>query len=133
MFAATIEKGKLVSACDVCLTPQPGSPPPIVPICYTNMGETAMGQPTSTKVMINGAFALTMASRIMLTTGDEPGVNGGIASGTFIQVAQFIQASTKVTIEGKPAVFMGNTTVQNNNNAAGSHLQPSQNKVMING
>ncbi len=133
MFATTIEKGKLVAPCDVCLTPQPGTPPPIVPICYTNMGETALGQPMSTKVMINGAFALTKASQIKLTSGDEPGVNGGITSGTFIQAAQFIQASAKVTIEGKPAVFMGNSTIQNNNNAVGSHLQPSQNKVMING
>ena len=133
MFAATIEKGTLIAAGDVCLTPQPGTPPPIVPICYTNTGQTALGQPMSTKVMINGAFALTKASRINLTSGDEPGANGGVVSGTFIQAAEFIQASTKVMIEGKPAVFMGNPTTQNNRNAVGSLLKPSQNKVMING
>ncbi|MBP8980410.1 MAG: DUF4150 domain-containing protein [Syntrophobacterales bacterium] len=72
------------------------------------------------------------ASQINLISGDEPGFNGGISLGSFIQVAQFIQTSAKVMTEGKPTVFMGNNTIQDNN-AVGSHLQPSQNKVMING
>jgi len=41
--------------------------------------------------------------------------------------------STKVKLQGNPAVFMGNPTKQNDGNAVGSNLAPSQNKVMIMG
>jgi|GEM_PF-1204070 hypothetical protein len=133
MFAATIEDGKVIAPSDVCLTPMPGSPPPIVPQNYVNTGCNQLGFPFSTKVMINRAFALTNASQIRPTSGDERGINGGIMSGTFMQAAQFTQGSTKVMIEGKPAVFNNLSTIQNNINAQGSHLKPSQNKVMING
>ena len=42
-----------------------------------------------------------------------------------------IMGSIKVKFEGTPAVFMGDPTKQNDGNAVGSHLQPSQNKAMI--
>jgi uncharacterized Zn-binding protein involved in type VI secretion len=41
------------------------------------------------------------------------------------------KGSTKVMLEGKPAVFQGNPTQQNEKNTAGSISTPSQNKVMI--
>jgi len=129
MFAATIEKGQVFAMPDVCKTPAPPGPP--VPIPYPNTGMNQMGNPTAKKVMINGAPALTKASKIQPTNGDQAGVTQGLVSGKIMGPAEFIMGSTKVKIEGNPAVFMGNPTKQNDGNAVGSHLQPSQNKVMI--
>ena len=129
MFAATIEKGQVMAMPDVCLTPAPPAPP--VPVPYPNIGMTQMSNPTTKKILINGAPALTKASKIQPTNGDQAGVNQGVVSGKIMGPAEFIMGSTKVKIEGNPAVFMGNPTKQNDGNAVGSHLQPSQNKVMI--
>lgn len=129
MFAATIEKGQVFAMPDVCKTPAPPGPP--VPIPYPNTGMNQMGNPTAQKVLINGAPALTKASKIQPTNGDQAGVAQGLVSGKIMGPAEFIMGSTKVKIEGNPAVFMGNPTKQNDGNAVGSHLQPSQNKVMI--
>ena len=129
MFAATIEKGQVFAMPDVCQTPAPPGPP--VPVPYPNTGMNQMGNPAAKKVIINGAPALTKASKIQPTNGDQAGVNQGVVSGKIMGPTEFIQGSTKVKIEGNPAVFMGNPTKQNDGNAVGSHIQPSQNKVMI--
>ncbi|HOF05917.1 MAG TPA: DUF4150 domain-containing protein [Syntrophales bacterium] len=131
MFAATIEKGQVMAMPDVCKTPAPPGPP--VPVPYPNTGMTTMGNPISKKVLINGAPALTKASKIQPTNGDQAGAAAGVVSSKIMGPAEFIQGSMKVKIEGNPAVFMGNPTKQNDGNALGSHLQPSQNKVMIMG
>lgn len=129
MFAATIEKGQVMAMPDVCLTPAPPAPP--VPVPYPNIGMAQMGNPTTKKILINGAPALTKASKIQPTNGDQAGGNQGVVSGKIMGPAEFIMGSTKVKLEGNPAVFMGNPTKQNDGNAVGSHIQPSQNKVMI--
>ena len=129
MFAATIEKGQVMAMPDVCLTPAPPAPP--VPVPYPNIGMTQMSNPTTKKILINGAPALTKASKIQPTNGDQAGANQGVVSGKIMGPAEFIMGSTKVKLEGNPAVFMGNPTKQNDGNAVGSHIQPSQNKVMI--
>jgi|GEM_PF-4427884 len=43
----------------------------------------------------------------------------------------FVMGSTKIKLEGNPAVFMGNMTKQNDGNAFGPDLALSWNKVMI--
>ncbi|MFH1984878.1 MAG: PAAR-like domain-containing protein [Pseudomonadota bacterium] len=114
---------------DVCQTPSPGGP---VPVPYPNTAMPQMGNPATTKVMINGMPALTKASKIQPTNGDQGGsAGGGVVSGKMMGPAEFIQGSTKVSLEGNPAVFMGNPTKHNDGNAVGSNLAPSQNKVMI--
>ena len=98
---------------------------------YPNIGMPPTGNPVTQKVMIHGMPALTKASKIQPTNGDQPGSAGGVVSGKIMGPAEFIMGSVKVKLEGNPAVFMGNPTKQNDGNAVGSNLVPSQNVVMI--
>ena len=116
---------------DVCLTPAPPAPP--VPVPYPNIGMPAMANPVTSKVMIGGMPALTKASKIQPTNGDQAGVSQGVASGKIMGPAEIIQGSSKVKLEGNPAVYLGNPTKQNDGNAVGSILAPSQTTVMIMG
>lgn len=128
MFATTKEKGQVMAVPDVCKTPTPAGP---VPMPYPNIGMAPTGNPVTQKVMIHGMPALTKASKIQPTNGDQPGSAGGVVSGKIMGPAEFIMGSVKVKLEGNPAVFMGNPTKQNDGNAVGSNLVPSQNVVMI--
>jgi uncharacterized Zn-binding protein involved in type VI secretion len=123
MYATTTEKGQLLAMPDVCLTP--------TPVPYPNIGMPPTANPVTQKVLICGLPALTKASKCQPTSGDEAGVNNGSVSGKIMGPTEYLQGSMKVQLEGNPAVFMGNPTKQNDGNAVGSDLQPSQNKVMI--
>ncbi|WP_213307582.1 DUF4150 domain-containing protein [Paraburkholderia sacchari] len=129
MFAVTKENGQCMGMPDVCLTPAPPAPP--VPVPYPNIAMPMMGNPATTKVLIHGMPALTKASKINLSSGDEPGVNGGVASGTDMGVMEFVMGSQKVKLEGNPAVRLGDMTKHNGGNAVGNVLAPSQPVVMI--
>jgi hypothetical protein len=129
MYATTMEKGQLLATPDVCLTPAPPASP--VPVPYVNIGMPPLANPVTQKVLICNMPALTKASKCQPTSGDEAGVNNGPVSGKIMGPTEYLQGSMKVQLEGNPAVFMGNPTKQNDGNAVGSDLQPSQNKVMI--
>ncbi|TDY97876.1 UNVERIFIED_ORG: uncharacterized protein DUF4150 [Herbaspirillum seropedicae] len=129
MFAVTKQAGQCMAMPDVCNTPIPPAGP--VPIPYPNIAMPMMGNPATTKVMISGMPALTKSSKITMSNGDQPGVNGGVVSGKIMGPAEFIMGSMKVKLEGNPAVRMGDTTKQNDGNAVGAVLVPSQVKVMI--
>ena len=129
MFAITKEAGQVMAMPDVCKVPAPPAPP--IPMPFPNIGMPPSANPVTTKIMIGGMPALTKASKIQPTQGDEAGVAGGLVSGKIMGPAEFVMASMKVKFEGNPAVFMGNTTKQNDGNAVGADLVPSQSKVMI--
>ncbi|MDR9837113.1 DUF4150 domain-containing protein [Herbaspirillum huttiense] len=129
MFAVTKQAGQCMAMPDVCNTPIPPAGP--VPLPYPNIAMPMMGNPATTKVMISGMPALTKSSKITMSNGDQPGVNGGVVSGKIMGPAEFIMGSMKVKLEGNPAVRMGDTTKQNDGNAVGAVLVPSQVKVMI--
>jgi hypothetical protein len=128
MFAVTIGGGQVMSELDVCQTPTPGGP---VPMVYPNIAMPPMGTPPSEKVMMGGSPALNMGSEIPMTNGDQAGASMGVGSGTIMQAAKFSQGSQKVIISGNPAVRLTTPTTQNNNNAMGLVLAPSQTTVMI--
>ena len=79
MFVCTIAAGQAMAMPDTCKTPAPPAPP--VPIPYPNFAMTQMASPASTKVLIGGSPALMKTSEIPLTSGDEPGVAGGVGLG----------------------------------------------------
>ena len=129
MFAVTKQAGQCMAMPDVCNTPIPPAGP--VPLPYPNIAMPMMGNPATTKVMISGMPALTKSSKITMSNGNQAGVNGGVVSGKIMGPAEFIMGSMKVKLEGNPAVRMGDTTKQNDGNAVGAVLVPSQVKVMI--
>ena len=115
---------------DVCKTPTPTGP---VPIPYPNIAQNAMFIPSTIakKVKIVGASAVIVGAKTGLSNGDEPGVLGGVSSGSFIGEMECTKGSSKVRIEGKGAVRMGDSTKQNKGNTMGMIAVPSQPIVMI--
>lgn len=130
MFAATIQGGQVTCPVDVCKTPAPPGPP--IPIPYPNTAMTTLANPASLKVLISNAPALTKASKIAMSMGDNAGVAGGVVSGSFMGECEFVTASFKVKFEGKPAVRQLDQAKSNKGNTFGSLLQPSQVKVNVN-
>jgi hypothetical protein len=129
MFAVTKENGQCMAMPDVCMTPAPPSSP--VPMPYPNIAMPMMGNPATTKVMIHGMPALTKASSISISSGDEAGVNGGVSSGTDMGQVEFALSSQKVKLEGNFAVRLSDMTKHNGGNAVGNVLAPSQPVVMV--
>lgn len=124
MYVCTIATGQAMAMPDTCNTPAPPAPP--VPIPYPNFAMTQMASPASTKVLVGGSPALMKTSEIPLTSGDEPGVSGGLVSGAFIQKAQFTAASMVVSFEGKGAARMADPMQANKGNAMGMIIVASQ-------
>lgn len=98
---------------DVCKT-QCG--PPIVPIPYPNIAmskDTAKG---STSVKIDGNPIMLKDSNFSTSTGDEPGTHKGVASGTIKGIAEFINYSFDVKVDGKNVPRLGDMMIQNKKN-----------------
>ncbi|WP_296223979.1 DUF4150 domain-containing protein [Ralstonia sp. UBA689] len=129
MFAVTKQAGQCMGVPDVCLTPAPPGPP--VPTPYPNIAMPMMGNPATTKVLVCGMPALTKASTISISNGDEAGANGGTASGTVMGTVEFTMSSQKVKFEGNFAVRLSDSTKHNGGNAVGAVLVPSQSVVMV--
>ncbi len=117
---------------DVCKTPAPPAPAP-VPIPYPNIGMCGQATGGSTKVKICGSQTLTVKSEIPMSTGDEPGVAGGLVSNQFKGKISYKKGSSKVKAEGSAVVHVTSMTGQNGNNANTVGLQtvPSQVKVLV--
>ncbi len=133
MFAVTNLGGMATATVpDVCNTPAPPAPP--VPIPYPNIvqGTTLSAGKLAKKVTIANGKAAHLKSETMLSSGDEAGTVGGVASAKFIGKMNFNLGSMKVKIEGQSAVRMGDMTSHNQKNTIGAFNAPSQSKVMIN-
>lgn len=137
VFALTIKGGTANSlAPDVCKVPAPPAGP--IPTPLVNMFQLNMANPgtASTKVMMDGAFALNVQTKVPISNGDEAGVAGGVASNVFIQTGSFSPASgsTKVFIQGKQAVAMTAQTFHNGDasfNTMGLCPMGQNTKVMV--
>lgn len=129
MFALTLAGGQCLATPDVCLVPAPPGPP--IPTPFANVGMPPMGMQPTAKVLIVGMPALTKASKIPMTNGNQPGVNGGVMSGQIMGEVEFVMASAKVKFEGQFAVRLSDPTRQNAGNAVGQVVAPSQTKVMV--
>jgi hypothetical protein len=84
---------------DVCKTPTPPVGP--IPIPYPNIAmasDTAQG---SKKVKCDGNPTCVKDSNFKMSTGDEAGVAGGVASGKIKGKAEFVNFSFDVMFEGK--------------------------------
>lgn len=130
MFAVTLAGGQcMANAPDVCQVPSPAGP---VPTPFPNIGMPPMGNSPTTKVLVSGMPALTKASKIPMTNGDQAGTaGGGVVSGKIMGEVEFVMGSTKVKFEGNPAVRLSAPTKHNAGNTIGQVLAPSQSKVMI--
>lgn len=132
MFGLTTAGGVLTAtAPDVCKTPTPPAGTP--PIPYPNIAQLVLidASTASSKVQFSGASALTLDSKTTLSSGDEAGVAGGVASNKNLGEAAFTMGSLKVRIDGKAAVRLTDPTTHNDKNTIGVATAPSQTKVNV--
>ncbi len=136
MFPATTNAGgQCLGFPDVCKTPTPAGP---IPIPYPNiaMANQAKGSTTSKKVKVCNKNMCTTKTEISMSSGDEAGTaGGGVVSSKFKGPALYKKGSTKVKIEGAPAVHLtsmiGMNGGANANMPAGVQIAPSQMKVTV--
>ncbi|SFU99448.1 DUF4150 domain-containing protein [Pseudoduganella namucuonensis] len=99
---------------DVCKTPSPGGP---VPIPYPNISQSAtLDKGTSTVKADGGMMIAVKGSEYALSNGDNPGVAGGVKSGTFMKESTWILYSFDVKMEGKNACRLTDKKFQNHEN-----------------
>ena len=132
MLPATTQMGGLCSAFpDTCHTPFVLGA--VVQIPYTNTSQPTLAVNTSPKVFVLGMPAVTLASTIPLSTGDEPGTGGGVKSGVIMGPTKFTKGSSNVFVGGVPWVHQTSMTQQNGvvPNCDGAVVAPSQSKVFV--
>jgi hypothetical protein len=130
MPIATTAGGDVFGAPDACLTPDPASGTS-APIPYPNQSSLAIAEGAAPNVFIEVMPAVTLTSVLPSSTGDEPGVLGGVVSKVTMGQARFTQASSKVFAAGSPVVYLGCSTAQNGPapNLPGALVTVAQRKV----
>ena len=99
---------------DVCKTPSPGGP---VPIPYPNIAMSSdLMKGTTTVKADGGNMCAKYGSEFFKSTGDEPGVAGGVKSSVFIKEATWITYSFDVKLEGKGACRLTDKMFHNHQN-----------------
>lgn len=96
---------------DICYTGEAK-----IPVLYCNIAKSADAAHTANSVFVNNNPVCHQQSIFTKSSGDEPGIYGGIRSGTIQGKAEFITASSNVFIEGVAAVRAGDLMVSNNRN-----------------
>jgi hypothetical protein len=110
---------------DVCRAPTP-------PVPFPNYAWHNMGVNPEFDCIFEGKPTHTMKTIIIRSTGDEPGVGLGVASGTVMDKARYTTGAFKCLINGHPLTRLTDMTTQNNANIVGSTIMPSQTQVLVN-
>jgi len=126
MFANTQGGGTDFASPDVCLTP-----PVPVPVGYPNYGDGPMGINPVPNVIIAGGMTHNLNTKLATTHGDDPGVAGGVGSGTVMGQSWHTAGASSVLVGGAPVTKLTSPTLQNNGNVAGSRVVPSQTTVLV--
>lgn len=99
---------------DVCKTPSPGGP---VPVPYPNVSMSNMLSKGTTTVKVDGGnMAAIKGSEYSLSTGDEPGVAGGVKSSVFKKESTWITYSFDVKMDGKNVCRLTDKKFHNHQN-----------------
>jgi len=132
MFQSTSGGGMNMGFPDVCLTPTPVGP---IPIPYPNISTGSVANPSTTAltVLTDGMPSLNQMSMVTTSSGDNAGVNMGVASGMVMGPTEFILGSFTVFKEGTPAQRLTSMTGHNglSMNCPGVTLVPSQVTVLV--
>jgi hypothetical protein len=90
--------GVTIAFPDVCKTPSPAGP---IPIPYPNIAKSSDTASGTSKVKCDGNPVCVKDSNFSMSTGDEAGTAGGVASSKFKGKAEFVLFSMDVKFEGK--------------------------------
>lgn len=128
MYPNTLNPGQGTGLPDVCLVPTPVGP---VATPFVNMATTALGMPLVQNVLIAGAPVHNLSTSILLTSGDEAGLNLGVASGTIKGPTRALTGAFTCLMGGAPVTRMNDTYMGNTTNCMGSYAVPSQLRVQV--
>lgn len=117
----TTGMGMSMAVPDVCMTP-----PVAIPAPFPNIAMNAMAVPGYFTIMINMMPELNTAGMYALSSGDEGGTMGGVASGVFMGPGRPIMGSTTYFVGGMPSWLLTRPTLQNLSNSPGISQVPSQ-------
>ena len=110
---------------DVCLTPAAPAP---IPIPYPNLGMNAMSMPFCPTILVSMAPAQNMASKPLMTNGD----NAGVAHPLCMQPGGLTMGNPRILMTGMPASHLGCPSYGNNfNNPVGAKTVPSVTNVFL--
>jgi hypothetical protein len=131
--AATNGGGQAMGGPDVCKVPAPPLPP--IPTPFMNIAMLPQALNTSIKVKFAGRPVITKASQVPISSGDEPGVAGGVVSGLNIGPCSFKVGVPTVKVEGNDVVTQLKPSMHNGSsaNCVGVIASPSQTVVIVNG
>lgn len=115
---------------DVCKIPTPVGP---VPVPLIDITLSVLAIPNVANKFITAMPVHNLMTTTPTSTGNEPGVLGGIVSSRFDGALRHLLGSFKVFYSCMPATKMLSPTLQNGmlSNMVGLTLTPSQIKVMI--
>jgi uncharacterized Zn-binding protein involved in type VI secretion len=99
---------------DVCKTPTPAGP---IPVPYPNIAQSSDTSQGSQTVQVDGNPIMLQGSSFAMSTGDEAGAAGGVASNTIKGRAEFVLYSFDVKVEGKAVPRLGDLMLQNKGSA----------------
>jgi hypothetical protein len=105
--------GVTIAFPDVCKTPTPAGP---VPIPYPNVAKSSDTAQGTKKVKCDGQSTCVKDSNFKMSTGDEAGSAGGVASSKIKGKAEFVNFSFDVKFEGKNAVRAFDLMLHNDKN-----------------
>jgi hypothetical protein len=120
--------GTVLAAPDVCKTPSPAGP---VPIPYPNFSKSADLAQGSSSVTIDGAPVCLKDSNFMVSTGNEAGAAGGVASSKVKGKAEPVMYSFDVKIEGKPVVRNLDLFLANDKNTPPAPIMQAQPAIVM--
>ena len=121
MMPMTMGLGMSMAMPDVCKTP-----PFAIPGPFPNIANNALVLPSYFTIMINGMPELNITGMYALTSGDEAGALGGVASQTIVGTGRPVMGSTCYFVGGSPSWRLTAPTIQNTINCPGTSLAPSQ-------
>lgn len=125
LLATNRGSGMNIGFPDPCLTPM-GLAPVVIP--YPNLALHGASIGFSVNVLFTGVHALTLATRIAITTGDE----GGVTHPTIKGMGAFVVGNPIVFVNFLAAIcLLCPTTGNNMNNGLGAVLVPSVTTVFL--
>jgi Domain of unknown function (DUF4150) len=132
MFATTQFLSINIAFPDVCKTPTPAG---TVPLPLPNLAPATTHIPVVFNIFIGGGMVHNQLTLAPTSTGDEPGVGGGVLDSMIKGMSCYLLGSFKVIYGVAPAARMASPTIQNCAgvipNALGAALIPSQVKVLL--
>jgi hypothetical protein len=126
MFANTQMMGMDIGFPDVCKTPPAG-----VPVPYPNMAMGPMAVPAVYNVLTSYAPTHNLFSTVPVTLGDQPGIMLGVASPMVMGPSRRTTGSFTCITGFAPTQRLTSIGLQNNSNAFGVRVVPSQFKVIV--